>query len=648
MKAYPAQVAQLIEQQRYQDAAQLLEQQGDRFGARELYAQACDFANAARVATLMDDPVGALLHCAEGNLEVTAALDALDPQRAELAAYRLQTRGFFEIEGALRERMNDANGAAAAYERAGSLSRAAAVLERAGQWAQAGRLLESAWRRTPNDTALAVQLGRILLQCGKTEAAVRVLQKVGETARERRDALTLLLSAYERLGLHQAHAETQAEVQRYPAAPHDALELPASVAPRAHDLLFGRYASLETVHESANARVLRCTDTLRDDQVALKIFVGRDLHGTGRDALVRFEREVQALRALEHPHVVRPRDYLGEGPAVVTEWMAQGSLEQLLRREPITPRRAVEIALAVLGALGQAHTLGILHRDVKPANVLFDAAGTPKLADFGVAHLGDLSSTVTAGFIGTFAYMSPEQRRGQRAGVPSDLYGVGAMLLEMLTGAPPAPDEPYAPPSDFHRELTRAHDAAVARLLAAEPADRPQSAAIASAELSALRWPVLVDRAPVRAIPEARPSGQLDDGRRYVVDETGQFVCARSGRAVERVKLEGADDLTRAQLFAQCNHRAVQAVLTATAKELWLERPRGARLDRPLTSAEAARLGEALAALHARGFVHGAIDAEHILATAVGPVLRYAAAATAHDVNADRYALARLTARSAG
>ena len=108
--------------------------------------------------------------------------------------------------------------------------------------------------------------------------------------------------------------------------------------------------------------------------------------------------------------------------------MSGGSLASLLAREAFAPSRAVEIACAVLTALGEAHRLGILHRDVKPSNVLFDAVGAPKLADFGAAHLGDLSSTVTAGAIGTISYMSPEQRLGRKASVASDLYSVGALL----------------------------------------------------------------------------------------------------------------------------------------------------------------------------------------------------------------------------
>ena len=112
-----------------------------------------------------------------------------------------------------------------------------------------------------------------------------------------------------------------------------------------------------------------------------------------------------------------------------------GTLERMLTTTgALAPARAVEIASGMLAALGEAHRLGILHRDVKPANVLFDEAGGARLSDFGVAHLGDVSTTATAGVFGTLAYMSPEQREGRPATARSDVFAAGTMLREMLTG----------------------------------------------------------------------------------------------------------------------------------------------------------------------------------------------------------------------
>src|SRR6185436_2948721 len=131
----------------------------------------------------------------------------------------------------------------------------------------------------------------------------------------------------------------------------------------------------------------------------------------------------------------------------------------------------------------EAHRVGVLHRDVKPANVLFDSAGVTRLGDFGVAHLGDLSATATAGVIGTLGYMSPEQREGRPATIQSDLYGVGAILWEMLTGQRPVADlsssgpasvAPRMRPSAAHRYLDTRHDGVVIALMADAPEMRPE------------------------------------------------------------------------------------------------------------------------------------------------------------------------------
>src|SRR6185369_11871861 len=124
----------------------------------------------------------------------------------------------------------------------------------------------------------------------------------------------------------------------------------------------------ETVREIAatpHARVLEAEDRVTGERVAVKLLAG--LSGQeGRDALFRFEREARALAQLRHPNVVPLRAYHPEGPAIVLAWMSGGTLVDRLRGQPMAPARAVEIACALLSALGEAHRLGILHRDVKP------------------------------------------------------------------------------------------------------------------------------------------------------------------------------------------------------------------------------------------------------------------------------------------
>src|SRR5262245_1295208 len=177
--------------------------------------------------------------------------------------------------------------------------------------------------------------------------------------------------------------------------------------------------------------------------------------------------------------------------------MRGGSLADRIQEGTVAfaPARAVEICCSVLSALGEAHRLGILHRDVKPSNVLFDDVGTARLSDFGAAHLGDLSTTATAGAIGTFAYMSPEQKLGKPATLVSDLYSVGVLLTELLTGRAlgPATDAGLDPlPSTFHPDLGEAHDALVVRFLQEDPRRRPPDAFEGRRILQSLAWPTRV------------------------------------------------------------------------------------------------------------------------------------------------------------
>jgi serine/threonine-protein kinase len=303
----------------------------------------------------------------------------------------------------------------------------------------------------------------------------------------------------------------------------------------------------------------------------------------------------------------------------------------------------VEIACAVLSALGEAHRLGVLHRDVKPANVLFDDAGVARLGDFGVAHLGDLSATATAGMIGTLAYMSPEQREGRPATIQSDLYGVGAILLEMLTGArPEPPSPPRSLPSGAHRDLGVRHDQVVLRMIAEDPTQRPHDAFAARRILTSLAWPSVVEPAAPKPLRDRAPSDH-PRATRLVVAPGGATLDEWIGRPIERVPLTETT-LARAAAFARAGHPSLQTVLRVdrAAGEIWLDVPGGAP-TRSLTRAQLDMAGEALKALHAEGIAHGAIDAEHLLVDAYGGVvLRFTTdAAPLSTMDLDRIALAR-------
>jgi serine/threonine-protein kinase len=478
---------------------------------------------------------------------------------------------------------------------------------------------------------------------------VRALQRIPADAKERRAALVLLARGFDALGLPRARTDAEAELASLGGPPGDVPAATSTAAP-AGPRLFGRYQVTREVASSASARVLECVDTVRGERVAVKVFVGYDAQGAGRDAMTRFEREVRVLQRFHHPNVVPLRDYVPEGPAIVLAWMSGGTLEARLglakgTAAPLTPARAAEIACAVLAALGEAHRLGVIHRDVKPANVLFDDAGVARLADFGVAHLGDLSATATAGLIGTLAYMSPEQREGRPATVQSDLFAVGAILCEMLTGdRVRGGEKPRRAPSAAHRDLDARHDDVVLALLAREPSARPADAFEARNALLALPWPDAIEPAAPSPVSARTPSVRPDAGRADLAPDGTGF-----DRWIERRFAHAPLDArshARASAFARAAHPALQYVLrvdrdTAT---IWLEPARGRPLDAPLTRAQARSLEAALTALHALGIAHGHVDRAHVTLDDDGAArLAFAPdCAPTATIDLDRLALARL------
>ncbi len=221
----------------------------------------------------------------------------------------------------------------------------------------------------------------------------------------------------------------------------------------------------------------------------------------------RFRREARLVASLRHPHIVQVYDYqvTDNGPVMVMEFLPGGSLKERLddlrgqgQRLPLA--EAARITGALASALDYAHRQGAVHRDVKPANVLFDREGAPVLADFGIARILDDESGLTqpGTLIGTPAYLSPEQAAGEVVGPASDLYSLGIVLYEMVTGAPPFQGTTTAiltghasapPPPAASRVvgLPAAVDEILRRALAKSPADRfPSGAALAQALRNAI------------------------------------------------------------------------------------------------------------------------------------------------------------------
>jgi predicted Ser/Thr protein kinase len=223
----------------------------------------------------------------------------------------------------------------------------------------------------------------------------------------------------------------------------------------------------------------------------------------------RFRREAQAAGQLSHPAIVAVYD-TGEDreadgrstPFIVMELVDGRSLRDVLHQQGrLSPERALELTAGVLDALACSHTAGIIHRDIKPGNVMMTGARTVKVADFGIARaVSDSSGTATmAGtVIGTAQYLSPEQGRGESADVRSDLYSVGCMFYELLVGEPPFSgdtmvsivfqhiSEPATAPSVVNPDISPDIDAIVLKALAKDPDDRYQSAAEMKADVESV------------------------------------------------------------------------------------------------------------------------------------------------------------------
>jgi serine/threonine protein kinase/predicted Zn-dependent protease len=212
---------------------------------------------------------------------------------------------------------------------------------------------------------------------------------------------------------------------------------------RAAELLgeLGDYELLEEVGRGGQGVVFRARQKTLNRTVALKVIsLGQ---WASKAHVKRFRREAEAAASLEHPGIV-PIHEVGErdGSCYFSmQFIEGGQLDEVVRREPMPIRRAVELIVNVARTVHYAHEHGILHRDIKPGNILLDAKGEPHLTDFGLARLVETESTMTRTLevVGTPSYMAPEQAIGNNAAISSvtDVYGLGAVLYQLLTGQPP-------------------------------------------------------------------------------------------------------------------------------------------------------------------------------------------------------------------
>ena len=265
----------------------------------------------------------------------------------------------------------------------------------------------------------------------------------------------------------------------------------------------GRYTLGELLGSGGMGRVYRAYDERLKREVALKVMA--EHYAQTPEFVERFEREIRNVASLSHPNVIRVFDS-GEtedgSPYMAMELASGGTLKDRIRSVgPLPPREAASVALQVAEALGAAHAAGIVHRDVKPENVLLTENGDVKVGDFGIARATEATAmTHTSMILGTAPYLSPEQARGEPVGPFSDLYSLGVVLYESLTGRTPFGtgehlnplaiamkhcNEPAPSPRAENRKVPEALELITLTLMRKRPEERHPDAAALVADLVA-------------------------------------------------------------------------------------------------------------------------------------------------------------------
>src|SRR3954470_7245354 len=250
-------------------------------------------------------------------------------------------------------------------------------------------------------------------------------------------------------------------------------------------IIDGRYRVLQRVGSGGMADVVCAEDLQLGRKVAIKLLHRR--FAEDAEFVERFRREASSAAGLQHPNVVSVYDRgAWDGTYYIAmEFLEGRTLKRLILDEaPLDPARAIDLTTQILRAARFAHRHGIIHRDLKPQNVIVDAEGRAKVTDFGIARAGASDMTQTGSIMGTAQYLSPEQAQGHAVSEPSDLYSIGIILYELLTGRVPFDGESAVtialkqvnerpvPPSMINPAVTPELEAVVLRALEKDPARR--------------------------------------------------------------------------------------------------------------------------------------------------------------------------------
>ena len=259
--------------------------------------------------------------------------------------------------------------------------------------------------------------------------------------------------------------------------------------PVPNTMVDGRYRVLSRLGSGGMADVFLAEDQQLGRKVALKLLHHR--FAQDPDFVERFRREAQAAAGLQHPNVVSvyDRGSFDDTYYIAMEYLPGRSLKQLIRQEaPLDPLRAIDITIQILKAARFAHRRGVIHRDLKPHNVIIDDSDHAKVTDFGIARAGASDMTETGSIMGTAQYLSPEQAQGHAVNAGSDLYSIGVVLYEMLTGRVPFDadsavsialkhvSEAPPPPSSINPNIPPELEQTVLWVLNKNASDRPADA----------------------------------------------------------------------------------------------------------------------------------------------------------------------------
>jgi len=672
-------VDELIAAGKHADAAARAMGLGQHTRAADLYEKLWDFKGALVAARSAGDLPRALRYAIEVHDEIAfgellatlretedgakAALDVLGRMRRHAEA------------APLAEQLGDINRAIEHFTRAHKPLEAARLLESQGRDRDAGRLLERSIDLAAENEKSPIQLalGRILARRGAYPEAARLLQEARKRPELRAESQRHLIATLAAMGLRDGARDALLELRA--ADPNVPADLDVYLrdwrdqsserkTARDKEVIAGRYRLEKLLGAGASGRVFLATDEVAGRSVALKMFFASGARGGS--AYERFVREARLASTLRHPSLVEVYDVSVERGFLAMEYLAGGSLAQRLASgERMTGVLIRRMMLDIIAGLEAAHHRNVVHRDVKPANIFFDARGTAKLGDFGVAHLVDLGQTQTGGLIGTLAYMSPEQITGAPISIAADLYALGITLFEVVTGRLPflGPDfvaqhlgeePPLA--STVGENVPAGWDPILAGLLVKNPQQRTSSLADLRHQIESL------DLGGQPRVPRPRRASQPhsiaqlakedEAGPRYQFETPlGATPVSQLARAVDTIldrsvvleRFDSSDEATaaleRARLLARAATPFVQRALSLdrVARTVVFEAPAGASLAEskpPLPAAELMRvlkrLARGAAAIHILGGSHGAITpgtvvlddgaVPTIMAAGLGPV----------------------------